>query len=275
MGWDENGYEMWLGVTVQKNNLGELCMINGIFFAWSIIKNRGRQRYIDFVYLLMSLFLLNGSQHHSSATSSLTFLLGLCLLFSLQILRQRLKNIFRYFFIFIFIFAGLLLFSKFAVEVFTGKTLMTVGVEAAGRDLTLTGRTELWQDMLKIASKHPFLGVGYGNFWIGNLGNDLWKKHIWHPAQGHNGYIDIYVELGIVGLFLFSLFVISSLKNIIHTFDSNFEYGKVRFVLFIVILLHNITESYFLKGTSNLWFIFLLAALSTPEKNRNHVIQKP
>ena len=157
----------------------------------------------------------------------------------------------------------------FAVNGFSGKSFFALGVEASGRDTTLTGRTELWEDILTIASDHPILGVGYGSFWIGDLGNNLWERHIWKPGQGHNGYLDVYVELGIIGVFFLLLIIISSFRQIVWTLKSNFEYGRFRLVFLLVILLHNIAESSFLRGASNLWFIFLLVAINIPLKSES------
>ena len=58
VGWDDIGVEMWIGVTLHKNVLGEVCMISGIFFVWSILRNSGKRRFVDFGFLLMTLWLL-------------------------------------------------------------------------------------------------------------------------------------------------------------------------------------------------------------------------
>ena len=123
--------------------------------------------------------------------------------------------------------------------------------------------------MVAIAADSPILGVGYGSFWIGNTHN-LWDGHFWKPAQGHNGYIDVYLELGIVGLFLLGGVLVSSYKRIMRLFIDHFEMAVLRFVWLLVILIHNFTESTFLRGTVDMWFIFLLAVINIPMM-RNHV----
>ena len=265
VGWDDSGAEMWTGVTIHKNLLGEVCMISGIFFVWSILRNRGMRRFIDFGFLLMALWLLRGSGSHMSITAIVAFSFGIGSLFALQIGRSRVKYLKKYLVTASIVLAVGLLGAGLAVEAFSGKSFFATGVQASGRDTTLTGRTELWQDILNIASNHPMLGAGYGSFWIGNLGNNLWERHVWKPSSGHNGYLDVYVELGIVGVFFLLLVIISSFRQIVRTFESNFEYGRFQLVFFLMILLHNIAESSFLRGASNLWFIFLFVAMTAPE----------
>ena len=212
---------------------------------------------------------MRGPGSHTSNTAILVFSIGIGLLFFLQIVRSRPKYLRKYLVVASILFALVLLGTGFAVEAFSGKSFFAAGVEASGRDTTLTGRTELWEDILNIASDHPILGVGYGSFWIGDLGNDLWERHIWRPTQGHNGYLDVYVELGIVGVFFLLLIIISSFRQIIRTLKSNFEYGRFRLVFLLVILLHNIAESSFLRGANNLWFIFLFVAINIPLKSES------
>jgi O-antigen ligase len=148
------------------------------------------------------------------------------------------------------------------------ESLLAASVEASGRDMTLSGRTDLWNDLMAIAADSPIFGVGYGSFWIGNTHN-LWDRHFWRPTQGHNGYIDVYLELGIMGLFLLGGVVASSYKRIMKLFIDNFEMAAIRFVWLIVILIHNFTESSFLRGTVDMWFIFLLAVINIPLMRNN------
>jgi O-antigen ligase len=79
----------------------------------------------------------------------------------------------------------------------------------------------------------------------------------------------VYLELGIMGLFLLGGVVASSYKRIMKLFIDNFEMAAIRFVWLIVILIHNFTESSFLRGTVDMWFIFLLAVINIPLMRNN------
>src|SRR5207244_5423105 len=72
-------------------------------------------------------------------------------------------------------------------------------VEAMGRDSTLTGRTDIWKEVLS-TDVDPWLGTGFESFWLGKRAEQLWKKYYWHPNQAHNGYIEIFINLGWAGV---------------------------------------------------------------------------
>ncbi len=260
--------EMWKGLTLHKNTLGQVVMVSGIYFLWNIMRAGKRKKiYIDLSYLLMALWLLTGSR---SVTSIFGFLFGVCILFMLHFMKSNPKYMGRHIIIGIFFIAFSFLIFELAVESFAQETLLTLALERSGRDMTFTGRIRLWNDIIDIASLHSILGTGYGSFWIGDLTHDLWERHRWRPGQGHNGYIDVYVELGFVGVFLLIAVILSAYRSTMRNFAVNFEYGRFRMVLLSIILLCNITESNFLNGTNNLCFLFLLAAVNISDISHSH-----
>jgi len=67
----------------------------------------------------------------------------------------------------------------------------------------LSGRTQIWQIMLSSVREHPFLGTGYASFWsAGREHVSLNTGHMdWQAIDtGHNGYLDIAVQSGLIGL---------------------------------------------------------------------------
>ncbi|MGE5699522.1 MAG: O-antigen ligase family protein [Deltaproteobacteria bacterium] len=266
--WSKDGnYAMWTGLTVHKNLLGQVCMTSGILFVWDMLRNRKNKTtlMVGAAYLLMTVYLMNGPGYSKSTTSMFVLLFGIATLAIVHLTRSNPKLLVKY--VTGCFAASILLYVIFnlAVGAFTYKeSLMRATVEASGRDMTFTGRTQLWSDMIDIASVHPVKGVGYGSFWIGDLANDLWEKHPWKPRQGHNGYLDVYVELGFIGLFLLAAVIVSGYNDIKNAFPVNFEYGKFRFVFLTMIVVHNLMETSFLRGVHNIWFLFLIVALSVP-----------
>jgi O-antigen ligase len=84
-------------------------------------------------------------------------------------------------------------------------------------DPTLTQRTIIWSALLQNLQQRPILGAGWAAFW--DVGNEL--NPINAPANtffrdaavintAHNGYIDMMLQAGIIGLLL-KLFVIARL----------------------------------------------------------------
>lgn len=269
VGYSKKGLEMWTGLTTHKNTLGEVCMISGLYFTWDIFNKLGKSRVIiDLFYLAMIMFLMNGPGYSSSTTAMVVLFIGLLIFFSFRLAPKEEILLNR------FIFTGgisllfLLITMQIGITAFTGnRTLTTVSLEIAGRDSTFTGRTDLWGDVLLDASKHPLKGVGYGSYWIDNLANNLWDKYDWRPNQGHNGYVDVYVELGMIGLFLLGGLLISTFHKIKKMIIDDFEFGHFFMALFVMIVIHNITESSFLRGDHHLWFFFLLISLTIPSSS--------
>lgn len=261
--WDYLGHEMWIGVTTHKNVLGEVTMISGNFFIWRILKSKVNMKTaIDLLFLMITIWLLFGS---NSSTAITVFIIGLFILLLFYFMRTKIKNIRRNMIISIFFIAILYIILHVGVELYSQQPIFVFATELLGRDSTLTGRTDLWKDILSIASQNPILGVGYGSFWVGNLSNNLWEKHIWQPIAGHNGYIDVYVELGLVGIFLLIFVIIFAYRDILNTFEYNVEYGLIRLTFMTMIVMHNFTESSYTIGSHHLWFIFLLITLSIPQ----------
>ncbi|WP_165727336.1 O-antigen ligase family protein [Pseudoalteromonas sp. 31A1] len=88
-----------------------------------------------------------------------------------------------------------------------------------GKDPTLTGRTLLWERGGHLIAERPLLGVGFQSlFYIGNnVAEDIWAIH--HVPSGagfnfHNMYVDISVELGLLGLFLYLIFITMIIRKI-------------------------------------------------------------
>ncbi len=146
-------------------------------------------------------------------------------------------------------------------------------VEVTGSAETFFGRTELWNDCLSLV-KNPFLGEGYGNFWTGERLAYLWDLHWWHPNQAHNGYVELYLNLGLLGLSLFAFVVLSSYVKVRESIFSQKEFGRLRYSFFLSILFYNITEATF-KGINPMLFLFLLVVLdikSNSKKNDDYRI---
>lgn len=70
-----------------------------------------------------------------------------------------------------------------------------------GRDLTFTGRTVIWEGVMIALRGHEFLGGGYGAGW------DMIQPRLtaltgFEVGHAHNGFFDLAVDIGIVGLVL-------------------------------------------------------------------------
>ena len=76
-----------------------------------------------------------------------------------------------------------------------------------GRDASLTGRVPLWQESWALWGQRPLFGYGYAAFW--NAGSPdvqyVWKIIGWNAPNAHNGYMDVLLQVGLLGLALYAV----------------------------------------------------------------------
>jgi exopolysaccharide production protein ExoQ len=96
-----------------------------------------------------------------------------------------------------------------------GFTNWTNILHFVGRDATLTGRTELWAVLIPSALKQSALGYGFYAYWLGLQGesaNAIVAAH-WFYGYAHNGFLEIVLQLGFVGLSIFAVTLLAAFKN--------------------------------------------------------------
>lgn len=250
------GTPFYGGVTTYKNGLGVLCFIAGIFIVWNlIIVLRDKSTHsgkipvlVNIAMLCMILWLLMISD---SATALTVFIVGVCVLIALEIpiIKNNLNVV-----VFILLLFGLFTFLSF--NAFEGL------VTSLGRDITLTGRTVIWKKVLSMGT-NPIIGSGYSSFWLGDRGEFLLNLNWQRLTQAHNGFIEVYLNIGLIGLGLLIMMIIKTYKNAKNSLSTDFEYGKLQIAYMTVFILTNVTEATFaIKSIS--WFMFVLIAIKYP-----------
>ena len=135
-----------------------------------------------------------------------------------------------------------------------------------GRDMTLTGRTDLWADLLK-EPINSLVGSGYHTFWLGERAERYWEMYQYRPNQAHNGYLETYLNSGLIGLSLFLIMLISVGRRLKHEFlYGNKNWAAISFCFFIVALLTNWTEAFF-NRQSIIWIVMIIAMLNANFKS--------
>ena len=255
------GIGEYVGVTTSKNMLGTLCLVCGFYFICSllIVWREKKKLFINkiemFVYILFILMILWLLKTVNSATSFMCLVLCIILFvgMGIPIIKENVK--------FMWVFICLIIFVSFVSQM-----LLNVSealISTMGRDMTLTGRTNLWKEVIKLV-ENPLIGTGYESFWLGDRLKKLWEVHWWRPNQAHNGYLDIYLNLGLIGLLLLIGVILSAFKKLLKSLVLNFDYARFRIIFLIIALLYNFTESSF-KGFSLIWFVFILIVIEYPQ----------
>ena len=253
--------DMWIGVATHKNTLGPLILLSCFYYIWDLVENSNKcNRLINIVYILMSIYLLNGNGYNRSATSILLLLVALSLYVFLRRYKKNPKRLR------VVVTCSIIAVCTIFItdQVVLDSALKNSLIEMQGRDPTLTGRSLLWHDLFVLGMKKPTLGYGFAGFWTPDRMAYLKGLHPWGPGESHNGYIEIFITTGIIGLILFGFVVISAMKGALQQCILHFEYGLLRTIFLIVVLVQNYSESAFLRPTHFIWFLFLLMAVNVP-----------
>lgn len=255
---DEYGSVTNSGIAEGKNGLGGECAILGLLFYWHFIQilrteksaiRRNELRLI--VGLLLMIGYCQWKAH--SATSWAALVLGALtmLLLGLRSINKKLVGAYAISAI-VTAASAQLMFDVY------GKV-----VDLSGHESTIEGRGRLWQTLLE-TDTHPIIGTGFESYWLGERLETLWAQYWWTPTQAHNGYLEIYLNLGIVGLSLLVALILATFRKTRLELLRNFEWARLRMSFLIAVLAHNWTEAGF-KGLSFYFFVFLLVATNYPK----------
>jgi O-antigen ligase len=178
------------GLFVHKNPLGEAIVLSLIIF-FAAFRTRAVAPLISVGgFVIALLLLLPAGSAASLAVAILVLMIQAWFSISRLPLRQRLV---------------LLAFASALGLLVLGAVILNLEavLAAFGRDATLTGRTDIWAYAWQMSEKRPLLGYGYGIFWE----VDAYAQYIkdtfkWSIASAHNGYLDIMLGLGWLGLAL-------------------------------------------------------------------------
>lgn len=260
--------ESWQGISMSKNTLGQVAMVAGIYFLWDVMshwRERGWKQW-SLVFLGMALYLLKGSDDSFSLTAVAVFLFALVVFLCLGQLRESPWRQ-RAFLNLVGASTSVLLFIVIvhSVVMFSEDSLFGKIITSFGRDITLTSRTVIWNEIYEVVAGRELIGVGFGAFWIGELANIPFSQQMtWTLGQAHSGYVDTYLQLGWIGVFLFLGLLVSSYRRLLNVVAVDFERGRFLITLLLTTIFVNITESTFLRGDHPLWLLFLVSAVRVP-----------
>jgi exopolysaccharide production protein ExoQ len=154
-----------------------------------------------------------------------------------------------------------------AVICFTAENLGSL-TEMMGRDPHLTGRTTLWKLSVADIVQRPVVGYGYRAFWskTSRPARLIREESHWEDApHSHNGYIDLTLGLGLVGLGAYLSAFVSVARRAYRLFISTNEgYGKWPLTYLSLIFLYQLTESSIVTGDTIFWILFCSLAFSLP-----------
>jgi exopolysaccharide production protein ExoQ len=127
----------------------------------------------------------------------------------------------------------------YAAFIFFGANLVAV----VGRDATLTGRTEIWPVVLDAIWQRPLLGFGYYAATLDFMGPIL--DATVGIRYSHNGYLDVTLGTGIVGLASLLFCIFSALVTGIDRVKTSAGSEAECFMLLLIFLILSLFFSFF------------------------------
>jgi exopolysaccharide production protein ExoQ len=255
------GEVMYVGVTSQKNSLGALSALCGLGMIWEIVDRRRDElrqstwwemRHL-IITLLMAVYLLRVS---NSQTALVCFVLVLTL-YWVGNLKPFQENPLQFLVAFFVVVPSLWI----AEQLFRVSDMV---LAMLGRDRSLTNRTEIWEAVLNVDTD-PLLGWGFYTFWDSETGRTL--TEIIGAGNTHNGYIEVYLDGGLIGVGLLVLILLAGLINASREVLDQKHAGVMKFAFVVAAILYNWSESSFLR-LSSIWFCFLFGALHVAHLHR-------
>jgi exopolysaccharide production protein ExoQ len=246
---------LFVGVTTDKNELGVVLTITGLFLAWELIEliMRDTKQKPDIllrgVLLAMVLWLIVIAK---SATGLICLTLGIATLIVLRAgpIRRQIRYLGTYTFIASITLAALFFFTDVTELI----------VKLVEKDMTFTGRTDIWAGLLS-EPIHPLIGTGYSSFWL----KPSMMASFHNIIQAHNGYLETYLNGGILGVCLLIALILATGYRVKSEILSGSEFGVLLFSVFMITLFYNLTETMF-NRLDLIWFMFLVASITYPKE---------
>jgi O-antigen ligase len=134
-------------------------------------------------------------------------------------------------------------------------------VAMIGRDLSLTGRTDIWDAAMPAVTAQPWLGYGYYAFWLPENGPAYWVREAvqWEVASAHSGWLELALGLGRVGIALFALQAGATLMRGARAVP-HAEAGLWSPAFLAAFALYTLSESHVLQANNLFWTIYVAVA---------------
>lgn len=203
----------FLGIYGSKNALADASALI-VLAALAILIDRrlsARWRLPALIALIMGAVLLVMGQ----SSGALVSIIGVIMIFGVIVLLQRLTPHTRLVAVSLTIVLSasvMIALSSFSDE------LARLFLDFTGKDITLTGRTDLWTVAFGEIAERPFLGVGFQAFWVHGqpVAEELWAQFGITNRSGfnfHNTVISNAVEIGIPATALQTIIVLGALGS--------------------------------------------------------------
>jgi exopolysaccharide production protein ExoQ len=256
----------WRGVYSHKNGLGA-NMVSSIMAYTILYFQNLRHRWIPLLMVLLATVLISFSRSTSALLNAILIVAAILIL---KIIRWRYRSM-----------IAAIMSMTLALEILL---IWLVGnaqslADGLGKDLTLTGRTVLWSAVWEMIQKQPWFGYGYGGFWDVTTGGEaayIWLATGWKMNHPHNGFLAIWLDLGLVGLICFMILLVQSFYRSLLL--ARLDHSPASFlpvVCLFSLVTSNLTETAFLSSNSYPWLFFVALTLTVIKELEKKAVVLP
>ncbi|PTW62735.1 O-antigen ligase [Breoghania corrubedonensis] len=255
------------GIYSQKNGLGAAMAFSVLFCIYGAAAKRGRLRVVFLGLTVAAFYALVESK--SKTSLGLAVLLPILIYVAILITRPFRMNVA----LFLLFCLALGLAGWFYVSAMTRFGFEELSMLLFG-DETFTGRTVIWSFVVDVISRNPLFGQGYSSFWGIGAGSIVEREapgFVVGLLQSHNGYLDVLVETGLIGLSILIALILAALFSAARAIALRPALCWLSMTLVVTVVCHNMLESSWFRGYSLTWMLFVLAALLPQASGKRRV----
>lgn len=253
----------WHGLTAQKNAFGSLAAMALLLWLHAFLTKETASWKAIAGGLIAALCLFNSRSSTSIMATAFAAILMLMMLRSPPGLRRYMPYL-------IAVFIGtLLLYSLAVLNLLPGSGVLLSPITAiTGKDLTFSGRTAIWAIINEHIARSPLIGSGYGAYWVQKPDSPsmvMLQRLYFYPTEGHNGYLDVINDLGLIGGVCLFAYLIVFLRQGLRLFRLMRPQGVLYLTLLFVQMIGNLSES---RWFNSLDFNFVIMTIATVAMGR-------
>jgi len=253
----------WQGLYFEKNQLGGHMARSALFAGFLVIMDRKyRWQWGGVLLLSIALVLLS-----TSKSSLLGLGVGLGILALAVWMKQGLRIGL------VTVWVSICVGGLFAAIMVLAPELV---FQLLGRDATLTGRTDIWFALADNIEQKPLLGYGYGAFWAPGSAPGNWLREAlqWDAPTAHNGWLEVTIALGFLGLAFLTLDFLMTVSRAVLASVTTWT-GVFALAFCAQFFLFSLSESASLQQNSIVWLIYVAVAAKLTMRPKGIVAVKP
>lgn len=246
--------DSWKGIFSAKNHLGNMA----VFFLTAAVACRPRTPFFRYLRFTQIVLCLIATVFARAVTAYALTILFFAYATAMPFLRQFKRKD--------FLVIGTVLI---AISVLTALLMVSypdLMLRLINKDPTLTGRTGIWQVLAPSVAQRPWLGYGYHAFWLGYEGESARVLITlgWALNQAQSGFVDVLLEMGIVGLIPVVLLFLFAFRHSVSIFLRSTDPEQLRaiewyFAIVTLTLIYNTVESFLFEPRHLASMMFILA----------------